>query len=49
MLSFNSYNRHELSHRGRRILSLGEFKNKEDAEDALLAQVSMMEIVLFYY
>lgn len=37
MLSFNSRNSHELSHRGGRIPSKVEFNNKEDAEDALLA------------
>lgn len=46
MLSFNSHNRHELSHRGGRIPSMVEFNNKEDAEDALLAKVRVMEISL---
>lgn len=49
MLSFNSQNSCELSHRGRRIPSMGEFKNKVDAEDALLAKVNTVEIVVLYY
>lgn len=48
MLSFNSQNRHELSHRGGKIPSMVEFNNKEDAEDALLAEVRVMEISLWW-
>lgn len=52
MLSLISQYRHELSHRGRRIPSMAELNNKEEAEedpkeDALLAKVSMMDIAFF--